>query len=107
MQDALAITSLIFSILAFVVSTGVLTYVLARRFSTVQVQQSTVIPQTSYEFEQPAGWRAKDEAGGPEPTLHTPTSIRLNSEEHAKYERMREQEERFEQAIADDDTSWL
>ncbi len=107
MQEALAICALIFSVLAFVIATGTLTYVLARRFSTVEVQQAPVVPQTTYEFEQPAGWRPYDEVGGPEPTLVSPVAIRLNSEEHDKFMRMQEQEARFAAAVADDDDSWL
>lgn len=96
MELALALCACIFALLSFVMASATLIYVLARRFSTVELRQVPVpVEETRYEVD--GGMAAG--VDGPEPR----PPVSLTSSEHEKFERMRQAEARFEAAVESDD----
>jgi hypothetical protein len=96
---AAALCALFLSVCAFLMAGGTLIYVLARRFSTVEIRQVPVeTGETIYETEDPRPTGDLDAPKRP--------PVSLTSAEHEKFERLRQLEARFEEAVESDDYSF-
>ncbi len=95
MELAFALCACVFALLAFVMASATLIYVLARRFSTVELRQIPV-PAEETRYEVDGG--IKQGMDGPEER----PPVSLTSAEHEKFERMRQAEARFEQSVEED-----
>jgi hypothetical protein len=97
MTQALAISAFLFSIVSFLMATGTLVYLLARRFSTVE-QVPVPSGETVYQYDLPPKITTGED-GAPVVTPRPPVSY--TEEQYEKQKRLAALEAAYEQEAAD------
>ncbi len=96
MTAALAICAFLFALLAFIVSVGTLTYVLARRFSTVQ-HVPVPVGDTMYQYDLPPKVTQAEDGT---PVVEQRPPVTMTEQEYERAQRLQRLEEEYEAEAA-------